>query len=75
MIVFLVEFQQLLILEVGDGFRVPTRVELVLTVFEQVGVDILNKSIFRVAHCSFHLVVDHSFDLKGSFWVVPLLEL
>ena len=60
MVVLLMEVDELLVLEVGDVFGLTSRVELVLTLLEQVLVELVHKSVIRVAHCALHLVVDNA---------------
>ena len=75
MVILLVEVKQLLVLQIGDGFWISSRVESILAILKQVGIDMLEKGVFRVAHCSFHFVEDHALEFKRCAWVVPFLEL
>ena len=54
------EVDELLVLEVGDIFGLTSRVELVLTLLEQVFVELVHEGVIRVTHCALHLIVDNA---------------
>ena len=60
MVVLLVEINQLLVLKVCDMLGLTTRIELVLTLLEEVLAEFVHKSIIGVAHGTLHFVVDDS---------------
>ena len=74
MVVLLVKSDKIFILEVSDCLRVPARVKSILRLLEEVLIDVLDERFFRVTHRAFHLVEDHTFELKRTFGIVPLLE-
>lgn len=74
MVVLGVEIYKIAILETRNGFRVASRVESILALFEQVFVYVLKESLLWTTHGTLHLVVDHAFDFNFTFGVIPLLE-
>lgn len=73
-VVLLVEFFDLLVAESGDVFGVASRVEFILTVFEERFIESVDKFLLRPTHGSFHLVVDHTLVLELRFRIGGFFE-
>ena len=58
MVVLLVEVNKLLILQVSDELWLASRVKPVLRLLEKVLVQSMHECVVRVAHGTFHFVVD-----------------
>ena len=58
MVVLLVEVNKLRVLQVSDELRLASRIELVLRFLKEVLVKSVHESVVRVAHGTFHFVVD-----------------
>jgi hypothetical protein len=74
-IVLAVEIKEFLVLKVGNGFWISAGVEFILALFEQILVDVLQKRVFRVAHSTFHFIVDDAFHLQFGVGIIPFFKL
>lgn len=75
MVILGVELHQVVILKIRNMLGITSRIEFVLTCLKQVFIYVVYKGFFRVAHGSFHLIVDDAFKLERRLRVIPLFEL
>ena len=75
MIVLLVEFNQLIVLQISDIFWFTSWIELILRLLEKIFIDSLQESFVGVAHGSLHFVVDYAFVGQARFDVIWIFKL
>jgi len=69
-VVHFMEVDQFLVSQVRDVLGLSTRVEFILTFFEKIFVDFVQKGVVWIAHGAFHFVVNHALVLQSAFRII-----